>query len=84
MHDLHGVMDDPHLHTVGFFETLNHPSEGRVRAMRVTSRWSDADLSVYRHAPRAGEQSVEVLREAGFAQDRIDKLLSSRAVTQAK
>lgn len=84
MHDLHGVMDDPHLQTVGFFETLNHPSEGRVRAMRVTSRWSDADVSVYRHAPRAGEQSVEVLREAGFAQDRIDKLLSSRAVTQAK
>lgn len=84
MHDLNGVMNDPHLQTVDFFEAVDHPSEGRVRSMRVSSRWSDADLSVYRHAPRAGEQSVEVLRESGFAQDRIDKLLSSGAVSQAK
>lgn len=83
MHNLDGVLNDPHLQAVDFFEALEHPSEGRVRAMRVTSRWSDADLSIYRHAPRAGEQSVEVLREAGFGQDRIDKLLSSRAIIQA-
>ena len=83
MHDLNGVLHDPHLQAVDFFEALEHPSEGRVRAMRVSSRWSDADLSIYRHAPRAGEQSVEVLREAGFGGDRIDKLLSSHTIIQA-
>lgn len=83
MHDLNGVLHDPHLQAVDFFEALEHPSEGRVRAMRVSSRWSDADLSIYRHAPRAGEQSVEVLREAGFGRDRIDRLLASRAIIQA-
>jgi crotonobetainyl-CoA:carnitine CoA-transferase CaiB-like acyl-CoA transferase len=84
MHDLHGVLDDPHLQAVDFFEMVEHPSEGRVRIMHVSSQWSDADVSVYRHAPRAGEQSVEILKEAGLAQSRIDTLMSSGAVIQAK
>jgi crotonobetainyl-CoA:carnitine CoA-transferase CaiB-like acyl-CoA transferase len=84
IHDLRGVMDDPHLRTVGLFETRDHPSEGRVRTMRVSSRWSDADLSIYRHAPRAGEQTVEILRQAGLPAARIEALLASGAVVQAE
>ena len=51
--------------------------------MRVASTWSDAELSIQRHAPRVGEQSIEILREAGFSEERIELLLAEDAVAQA-
>jgi crotonobetainyl-CoA:carnitine CoA-transferase CaiB-like acyl-CoA transferase len=83
LHDLRGVLNDPHLAAVDFFTMMDHPSEGRVRTMRVASTWSDAELSIQRHAPRVGEQSVEILREAGFSEERIERLLAGDAVAQA-
>lgn len=82
LHDPHSLMADPHLAATGFFDMVEHPSEGRMRSMRVAARWSDADLSVRRHAPQLGEQSVEILREHGFDEARIERLLASGAVAQ--
>jgi crotonobetainyl-CoA:carnitine CoA-transferase CaiB-like acyl-CoA transferase len=84
IHDLAGLLDDEHLDAIGFFQSVDHPSEGRLRSMRPAARWSDADLSVRHHAPRAGEQSVELLREAGYDDPAIERLLESGAVIQAK
>jgi crotonobetainyl-CoA:carnitine CoA-transferase CaiB-like acyl-CoA transferase len=83
LHDLRGVLSDPHLAAIDFFTMMDHPSEGRVRTMRVASTWSDAELSIQRHAPRVGEQSIEILREAGFSEERIERLLTEDAVVQA-
>lgn len=82
LHDPHSLMSDPHLEKTGFFEMVEHPSEGRMRSMKVAARWSDADLSVRRHAPQLGEHSVEILRENGFDEARIESLLAMGAVTQ--
>jgi len=82
LHDPHSLMADLHLEKTGFFEMVEHPSEGRMRSMKVAARWSDADLSVRRHAPQLGEQSVEILRENGFDEARIARLLASGAVAQ--
>jgi crotonobetainyl-CoA:carnitine CoA-transferase CaiB-like acyl-CoA transferase len=82
LHDPHSLMSDPHLEAIGFFEMIDHPTEGRMRSMRVAARWSDADLSVRRHAPQLGEQSVEILRESRFDEARIERLLASGAVIQ--
>jgi crotonobetainyl-CoA:carnitine CoA-transferase CaiB-like acyl-CoA transferase len=82
LHDPRSLMNDPHLQAIDFFQMMDHPSEGRMRMMRVASRWSDADLSIWRHAPRAGEQSAEILREAGFTEERIKQLIAAGAVVQ--
>jgi crotonobetainyl-CoA:carnitine CoA-transferase CaiB-like acyl-CoA transferase len=82
LHDLRGVLNDPHLAAIDFFTMMDHPSEGRLRTMRVASAWSDAELSIQRHAPRVGEQSIEILREAGFSEERIGRLLTGDAVVQ--
>jgi len=40
MHSLETLVDDPHLRDVGFFRTIEHPSEGAIVSMRVPSSWS--------------------------------------------
>ena len=79
MHDLHSVLADPHLQATGFFETVQHPSEGAIRSMRGMPRWQSAPPGPARPAPRLGEHTVEVLREAGLTAAEIEQLLASRA-----
>jgi len=76
---LEDLVNDPHLNDVGLFREVDHPTEGRIREMRPVTRWSDADVSIRRHAPMIGEQSIEILREAGFDQAAIDAMLASGA-----
>ncbi|RYZ12996.1 MAG: CoA transferase, partial [Comamonadaceae bacterium] len=74
LHTLDSLIDDPHLRAVGFFEEVEHPSEGRLRTMRVASTWSDSPPVVTRQAPRLGEHSAELLAEAGYAADEIARM----------
>ncbi|SFO88213.1 CaiB/BaiF CoA transferase family protein [Variovorax sp. PDC80] len=79
MHTLESLMDDPHLAAVGFFETVEHPSEGRMRSMAIPTRWSGSPPSVSRHAPRLGEHSAEVLAEAGYSAAQIAAMAAQGA-----
>ena len=79
MNDLAALIDDPHLASVGFFQTLTHPTEGRIRYTGIPSRWDGSNLKISRHAPLLGEHSVAVLGEAGFAQDEIETMIRSGA-----
>ncbi|GAA5235809.1 CoA transferase [Verticiella sediminum] len=76
---LEDLLQDEHLRSVGFFQEIEHPSEGRILQMRHAAQWSTADVGVRRLPPRIGEDSVEVLREAGFGDDEIAGLLASGA-----
>ena len=77
MHTLDTVVQDPHLHAVGMFEVVQHPTEGAVRQLRPPSRWSASPPSVRRHAPGLGEHTAEVLREAGLPADQLETLIGA-------
>lgn len=77
------LLDDPHLRAVDFFEEFDHPHEGRLRTMRVPSRWSGADMSMRRYAPRVGEQTREVLGEAGYSGEEIENLFAAGAANDS-
>lgn len=81
MHDFDSIFDDPHLKQTGFFETVEHPTEGRVRSMRLSARWSRTPVATRRLAPRQGQDGAAILREAGFADDEIAALAERRALT---
>lgn len=77
MHDLHSILADPHLVATGFFQTVQHPTEGTVRSMRPAPRWQHHAPGPARLAPGLGEHTVEVLREAGFQAAEIERLLAA-------
>jgi crotonobetainyl-CoA:carnitine CoA-transferase CaiB-like acyl-CoA transferase len=82
MHTPDSLMQDPHLADVGMFEWVEHPSEGRIRQMNVPGTWSDTPPSVRRHAPLLGENTRELLAEAGYAADEIERLLAKGAARE--
>jgi len=83
MNSLADIVADPHLAATGYFRTVEHPSEGRIRSMAVPSEWSQSAPEYRRHAPRLGEHTREVLGEAGLGDAAIDELLCAKAAMQA-
>lgn len=80
MHDFDSVFDDPHLAQTGFFQPVDHPTEGRLRMMRLATTWSRTPSEITRLPPRKGEDGVAILREAGFSDEEIDELAAQRAL----
>jgi crotonobetainyl-CoA:carnitine CoA-transferase CaiB-like acyl-CoA transferase len=74
---------DEHLAAVDFFPLAEHPSEGSIRIVRPPVRFGDAECALRRPAPRLGEHSREILREAGFGATEVDHLLAHRIAIEA-
>jgi crotonobetainyl-CoA:carnitine CoA-transferase CaiB-like acyl-CoA transferase len=74
------IAEQPHLKAVGLFPELDHPTEGRIRQARPPARFSESPAGIHRMAPRLGEHTREILHEAGFAADEIDRLVETKAV----
>src|SRR3546814_9664637 len=82
MHDLDSIFDDPHLVATGFFRTVEHPTEGTLRTMRYPSTWSKTQPGEQRPVPQQGEHSHELLREAGYSDAEIAKMMADRKSTR--
>jgi crotonobetainyl-CoA:carnitine CoA-transferase CaiB-like acyl-CoA transferase len=74
---LDGLLDDPHLADAGFFELKDHPTEGKIRSMRLPNKWSSGTRREWRPAPKLGQDSVEVLREVGYSAAEVERLIAA-------
>lgn len=83
MQSIDDIVADPHLAATGFLAELEHPSEGRLRVTGVAADWSDSPPRITKHAPRLGEHTREILREAGHDEAQIDALIAAGAAWQA-
>jgi crotonobetainyl-CoA:carnitine CoA-transferase CaiB-like acyl-CoA transferase len=82
MNSLTDIVEDPHLAAIGYFRTVQHPSEGSIRSMAVPSEWSESAPEYRRHAPRLGEHTREVLREAGYKEEEIGRMIAGGAAIE--
>jgi crotonobetainyl-CoA:carnitine CoA-transferase CaiB-like acyl-CoA transferase len=73
------LLDDPHLGDVGFWQTDEHPTEGRIRRTRTPVTFRGGMREATRPAPRLGADTREILADAGYAEAEIDALLQSGA-----
>src|SRR5690349_21056685 len=74
---------DQHLAAVDMFPHTEHPTEGAMRIVRPPVQFGEADCALRRPAPRLGEHSREILREAGFGDDKIADLLARKVAVEA-
>lgn len=74
------LLASPQLRATGFIQDAVHPTEGSMHALAPPTRWSATPPSrAFAPAPRLGEHTVELLREAGYPAARIEQLLESGA-----
>lgn len=71
---LEQLKDDPHVVATGFMPVSEHPSEGAYREVRSPLRFGTTPYALRRHAPRLGEHTAEVLREAGLPESEVARL----------
>ncbi len=83
-HTLDSLLEDPHLKDIAFFELKDHPTEGRTRSMRLPNKWSSSTRRDWRPAPKLGQHSVEVLREAGYDDAAIESMIAAGATVDGR
>ena len=54
---------------------VDHPTEGKIRNMKVAATWSDTPAEPARLAPRLNEHGEEILRDVGYSADEIAALV---------
>ena len=76
------LVEDEQIKHNGTFVEYDHPTEGRVKTPGFPIKFSKTPSTVDRGAPVAGQDTRDVLREAGYDDAAIDKLLGDGAVAQ--
>jgi crotonobetainyl-CoA:carnitine CoA-transferase CaiB-like acyl-CoA transferase len=66
LNDLMGVVRDPYLNESGFFQPLDHPTEGRLVTMPFPVSFSETPLGQNLPPARLGEHTETVLSELGY------------------
>ena len=79
MNEPEDLFDCPHLSAVDMFPTVEHPTEGTIRHIKVPVSFSKTPGGYYRHPEQLGQSTAAVLEEIGYSADEIAALQSSGA-----
>jgi crotonobetainyl-CoA:carnitine CoA-transferase CaiB-like acyl-CoA transferase len=63
LNTLETLLEDPHLCETGFFQEVDHPTEGKLKVPTFPATFLDSQLTVARPAPKLDEDKTEILNE---------------------
>lgn len=72
---------DPHTLAREMVVEMDHPVEGRVRALGIPVKLSETAGTIRRVPPALGEHTDEILRAAGYSDTDIARLRAERAIS---
>ena len=75
VNDTMAVVRDPYLNEAGFFQPLDHPSEGRLTTMPFPVSFSDTQIEQNLPPARLGEHTEAMLRDLGYDAADIAKII---------
>jgi formyl-CoA transferase len=81
--DLGQAFDDPHIKARGVAIEIDHPRIGKLGTVRNPVLADRDGPAITRAGPVLGEHTVEILRELGCSDERIDALKRDRVVQVA-
>ena len=82
INSLEDLLDDPHLVETGFWQE-RETSQGRQRSPGIPTLFSETPGAIGDPGPILGQDSREILAEAGIAEDRIEAMIADGAVRTA-
>jgi crotonobetainyl-CoA:carnitine CoA-transferase CaiB-like acyl-CoA transferase len=74
------LFDCQHMKAVGMFPEVDHPSEGRMRHIKVPVSLSKTPGGLYRHSEKLGQSTLAVLDEIGFSDAEVSALREAGAI----
>jgi crotonobetainyl-CoA:carnitine CoA-transferase CaiB-like acyl-CoA transferase len=74
VYGLEEALADPHARARGMVAELEDPEFGTIRQVGVAPKFSETPGQVRTRAPRPGQHTQEVLREAGYSEEEITAL----------
>jgi crotonobetainyl-CoA:carnitine CoA-transferase CaiB-like acyl-CoA transferase len=70
VNSIEDLFDDPHLKAVGFFQEIDHPTEGKTVVCDHPVRYAKSPASVRQLAPQLGEHTHEILAKTASPAER--------------
>ena len=74
------LLNCPHLKAVKMFPEVDHPTEGRIRHIKVPVTFSKTPGGLYQHAKVLGENTEQILFDLGLSDTDISDLYKSGAI----
>jgi crotonobetainyl-CoA:carnitine CoA-transferase CaiB-like acyl-CoA transferase len=81
---LDDLSNDQHLKDVGYFQSWDHPTEGKIKLTSPPVKLSDTPATIDRLPPLLGEHSLEILREIGYNNDAIEGFFKNKVSSTGK
>jgi crotonobetainyl-CoA:carnitine CoA-transferase CaiB-like acyl-CoA transferase len=82
--DIAQMHDDPQALAREMIVETTHPVAGPVKAIGLPIKFSETPGSVRRAAPLLGEHTRDVLREHGYSESEIDRMMEQGAIQSPK
>jgi crotonobetainyl-CoA:carnitine CoA-transferase CaiB-like acyl-CoA transferase len=76
------IFEHPWFHASDYFDDFDHPQLGPIRGPKYLGTFEDTPGGYPFRSPLIGEHTVELLRECGFDDERIESLLAAGAIAQ--